>query len=258
MVQTGVQRTFGPRLRSFLAAALSNRVKAAGAGAAVTIALQSSTATGLMLTAFSAGGLVELAPALSVMLGANIGTTVVVQLLSFDVVALAPILVLAGVVLFRRAQEATKDFGRVLIGLGLMLTALHQFLALLGPVVADSRALSGARAKLERYAVHLAETHARQAPVMLALAGAATADPDAAAIWRKNLTERRHGMAMFAADLAVSGELRPEHTVETAADVLWLAMDFRNWDWLVRERGWSPERFRRWYVDTVAAAILSP
>jgi len=124
--------------------------------------------------------------------------------------------------------------------------------------VADIRALSGARAKLERYAVHLAETHARQAPVMLALAGAATADPDAAAIWRKNLTERRHGMAMFAADLAVSGELRPEHTVETAADVLWLAMDFRNWDWLVRERGWSPERFRRWYVDTVAAAILSP
>jgi AcrR family transcriptional regulator len=124
--------------------------------------------------------------------------------------------------------------------------------------VADIRALSGARAKLERYAVHLAETHARQAPVMLALAGAATADPDAAAIWRKNLTERRQGMAMFAADLAVSGELRPEHTVETAADVLWLAMDFRNWDWLVRERGWSPERFRRWYVDTVAAAILRP
>jgi len=140
MVQTGVQRTFGPKLRGFLAAALSNRFKAMGAGAAVTLALQSSTATGLMLTAFSAGGLVELAPALSVMLGANVGATLVVQLLSFDVVALAPLLVLAGVVLFRRAQEATKDFGRVLIGLGLMLTALHQFLALLGPMVADPRA----------------------------------------------------------------------------------------------------------------------
>jgi phosphate:Na+ symporter len=140
MVQTGVQRTFGPKLRSFLTAALSNRFKAFGAGAAVTVALQSSTATALMLTAFSAGGLVELAPALSVMLGANVGTTVVVQLLSFDVVALAPILVLAGVVLFRRGLEATHDFGRVLIGLGLVLTALHQFLALLGPVVGDPRA----------------------------------------------------------------------------------------------------------------------
>ena len=140
MVQTGVQRTFGPKLRGFLAAALSNRFKALGAGAAVTLALQSSTATGLMLTAFSAGGLVELAPALAVMLGANIGTTLVVQVLSFDVVAVAPLLVLAGVVLFRRSQEGIRDFGRVLIGLGLMLTALHQFLSLLGPVVADPRA----------------------------------------------------------------------------------------------------------------------
>jgi phosphate:Na+ symporter len=140
MVQTGVQRTFGPKLRGFLAAALSNRLKAVGAGAAVTVALQSSTATALMLTAFSAGGLVGLAPALAVMLGANIGTTLVVQLLSFDVVALAPVLVLAGVLFFRRGHEATRDFGRVLIGLGLMLTALHQFLALLGPIVADGRA----------------------------------------------------------------------------------------------------------------------
>ena len=143
MVQTGVQRTFGPRLRGFLAAALSNRVKALGAGATVTVALQSSTATGLMLTAFSAGGLVELAPALSVMLGANVGTTIVVQALSFDVVAVAPLLVLAGVVLFRRTEDATRDFGRVLIGLGLMLTALHQFLVLLDRIVAhpDAHAL---------------------------------------------------------------------------------------------------------------------
>jgi phosphate:Na+ symporter len=143
MVQTGVQRTFGPKLRTFLAAALSNRFKAVGAGAAVTVALQSSTATGLMLTAFSAGGLVELSPALAVMLGANVGTTLVVQLLSFDVVAVAPILVLAGVVMFRRAEDAPRDFGRVLIGLGLMLTALHQFLVLLDQVVAypDAHAL---------------------------------------------------------------------------------------------------------------------
>jgi phosphate:Na+ symporter len=140
MVQTGVQRTFGPRFRSFLATATRHRLSAFGAGAAVTVALQSSTAVALMLTAFQAGGLVRLAPALAVMLGANVGTTLVVQLLSFDVAALAPILVLAGVVLFRRAQDAPHDFGRVLIGLGLVLTALHQFLALLEPVVADPQA----------------------------------------------------------------------------------------------------------------------
>ena len=54
--------------------------------------------------------------------------------------------------------------------------------------VADIQALPDARAKLARYARHLAETHARQAQVMLALAGAATADPDAAAIWPRTTT----------------------------------------------------------------------
>src|SRR5579884_1239928 len=105
MVETGVMRTFGPKLRAFLGHALKNRLQAFGAGAAVTIALQSSTATALMLTAFAGSGLVELAPAMSVMLGANVGTTLVVQVLSFDVAAVAPLLVLAGVVLFRRAAE---------------------------------------------------------------------------------------------------------------------------------------------------------
>jgi TetR/AcrR family transcriptional regulator, regulator of autoinduction and epiphytic fitness len=124
--------------------------------------------------------------------------------------------------------------------------------------VAEIAALTDARAKLGRYARHLADTHARQAQVMLALAAAATADPDAAAIWRKNLHERRTGMAMFAAELAATGQLRPDHTVDTATDVLWLAMDVRNYDWLVRQRGWSSERFQRWYVDTVAAALLEP
>lgn len=124
--------------------------------------------------------------------------------------------------------------------------------------VADIQKLSDARAKLARYAVHLVGTHSRQSAVMVALAGAATADPDAAAIWRKNVDERQRGMTMFAADLARTGQLRPDHTVESAADVLWLAMDVRNYDWLVHERGWSRERFERWYVDTVAAAILTP
>ena len=123
---------------------------------------------------------------------------------------------------------------------------------------ADIHALTDARAKLARYAAHLVDTHARQAQVMLALAGAATTDPDAAAIWRKNLDERRRGMTMFATELAGTGQLRADHNPDTIVDVLWLAMDVRNYDYLVRERGWSPERFQRWYVDTVAAAILDP
>ena len=119
--------------------------------------------------------------------------------------------------------------------------------------VADIRVLTGLRPKLARYARHLAEVHARQARVMLALAGAATADADAAAIWRKNLEERRHGMLMFAADLAGTGEIRVDQ--ERAADVLWLAQDIRNYDWLVRQRGWSAEQFEEWFVASVAAVL---
>ena len=75
MVQSGVQRAFGPNLRRILGAALGNRVKAFLAGLGITAVLQSSTATGLMVTGFAAGGLVDLVPGLAAMLGANVGTT---------------------------------------------------------------------------------------------------------------------------------------------------------------------------------------
>ncbi|WP_433603074.1 TetR/AcrR family transcriptional regulator [Nocardia sp. CA-135953] len=120
----------------------------------------------------------------------------------------------------------------------------------------EIRALGDARAKLARYARHLVETHTREAEVMLAVWSAAAADPEAAEIWTKNLDERRAGMTMFAADLATTGELNPDYSQEMVVDVLWLAMDVRNFDWLVRRRGWSPQQFRTWYVDSVAASIL--
>ncbi len=133
MVQTGVQRAFGAKLRSFLGSALRNRFKAFLAGIGVTAILQSSTATGLMVTGFAAGGLVDLVPALAVMLGANVGTTLIVQVLSFDVSDVAPALILIGVLMFRRASAGTRDFGRVLIGLGLVLMALSQFVNIVTP-----------------------------------------------------------------------------------------------------------------------------
>jgi phosphate:Na+ symporter len=92
MVQTGVQRAFGAKLRVILGKALRNRLKAFLAGVGVTAILQSSTATGLMVTGFAAVGLVDLIPALAVMLGANVGTTLIVQVLSFDIASVSPLL----------------------------------------------------------------------------------------------------------------------------------------------------------------------
>jgi phosphate:Na+ symporter len=126
MVRTGVMRAFGAELRRLLSTALSNRFLALPAGIGVTALLQSSTATALMMTSFAARGLVDLVPALAVMLGANIGTTLIVQAFSFDISALAPILFVAGLLAFNLGgRTRTRDLGRVAIGLGLMLLSLH-------------------------------------------------------------------------------------------------------------------------------------
>ena len=147
MVQSGIQRAFGPNLRRFLGRTLRDRFSAFLAGLGVTAVLQSSTATGLMVASFAAGGLVDLVPALAVMLGANVGTTLIVQVLSFNIARVAPLFVLIGVILFRRGVASrARDLGRVAIGLGLMLFALQQLLALLTPYedVPSLRLLMGA------------------------------------------------------------------------------------------------------------------
>jgi phosphate:Na+ symporter len=135
MVGTGVQRGFGTVLRRWLGHNLGNRFRAFLTGLGVTALLQSSTATGLLATSFTATGVIALAPALAVMLGANIGTALLTQVLSFNVALVGPPLVLVGVLLFRwAAGSRAKNIGRVGIGLGLMLMALAGLLHTLGPI----------------------------------------------------------------------------------------------------------------------------
>ena len=147
MVHSGVVRAFGADLRRLLGLALQNRFRAFLAGAFVTALLQSSTATGLMTASFVTAGTLDLVPALAVMLGANVGTTLVVQVLSFNITIVTPMLLLAGVIAFKRGgRTRTRDLGRALIGIGLMLLALHIFLGALVTTesVPISRALLGA------------------------------------------------------------------------------------------------------------------
>jgi phosphate:Na+ symporter len=143
MVHSGVVRAFGAELRRLLGIALQNRFRAFFAGAFVTAVLQSSTATGLMVCSFVVGGSLELVPALAAMLGANVGTTLVVQVLSFNIAMVTPVLLMAGVIAFKRGgRTRTRDLGRVLIGIALMLLALHIFLGAL--VTTESAVVSQA------------------------------------------------------------------------------------------------------------------
>ncbi len=135
MVQTGVQRAFGKTLGVWMGRAMGSLPRAFGTGLIITAAIQSSTATGLMITCFAMDGLVSLVPGLAAMLGANVGTTLIVQALSFNPTALAPGLVLIGVWMFRHyAPGRTRDLGRAFIGLGLVLLSLNELVTMFEPL----------------------------------------------------------------------------------------------------------------------------
>ena len=126
MATSGVLRAYGTDVRRWLGRSLHHPMMAILAGMLVTALLQSSTATSLMATSFASSGVIDLASGLSGMLGANIGTTLIVQVLSFNLSVIAPLLILVGVIVFRRGDGDTQieQLGRILIGLGLMLLAL--------------------------------------------------------------------------------------------------------------------------------------
>ena len=126
LVRTGILRVLGASLRNVLAKSVSNRFTAAMSGLGVTALVQSSTATALIVSAFVGQGLMNLPSALAVMLGADIGTSLMAVAFSRDLSWLSPLFIFAGVVLFITRQATTMGrVGRVLIGLGLMLLALR-------------------------------------------------------------------------------------------------------------------------------------
>ncbi|MBX3655461.1 MAG: Na/Pi cotransporter family protein [Ramlibacter sp.] len=126
LVRTGILRVFGANLRQVLARSISNRYTAALSGIGVTALVQSSTATALIVSSFVGQGLVALPLALAVMLGADVGTSLMAVVFSFDLSWLSPLFIFVGVVLFiSRQSSSVGRFGRVLIGLGLMLLALR-------------------------------------------------------------------------------------------------------------------------------------
>ncbi len=126
LVRTGVLRVFGANLREFISHGVSNRLRAVLSGVGVTAIVQSSTATALIVSSFVGQGMVSLTAALAVMLGADVGTSVMALVFSMDLSWLSPLFIFVGVVMYISRQDTTAGrFGRVLIGLGLMLLALR-------------------------------------------------------------------------------------------------------------------------------------
>jgi phosphate:Na+ symporter len=126
LVRTGILRVFGANLRQVLARSMGTRPAAGLAGLGVTALVQSSTATALIVSSFVGQGFVTLSTALAMMLGADVDSSLMTVVFSFDLSWLSPLFIFIGVVLFiTRQSTPVGRVGRALIGLGLMLLALR-------------------------------------------------------------------------------------------------------------------------------------
>ena len=120
LVGEGLQRAAGARLRHLLSTLTGNRFKALLVGAGVTAMLQSSSATTVMLVGFASTGLLTLRQTIGVILGADIGTTVTVQLLAFDLLALSPLVVFVGWLLWTTGRGSIRYVGQAILGFGFL------------------------------------------------------------------------------------------------------------------------------------------
>lgn len=126
MIKTGMLRAFGASLRQWIARSTSNRLLALAAGFGATLLVQSSTATAVITASFAGRELLTASMAQAVMLGANLGTSLVAIILSADLGWLSPALIAIGVGIHMRGRRATsKGVARAILGLGLMLLALE-------------------------------------------------------------------------------------------------------------------------------------
>lgn len=121
----GLQRAAGARLRGILASMTSNRLVGMGVGAVVTALLQSSSATSVMLVGFAGSGLMTLTQAMGVVLGADIGTTLTVQLIAFKFYDYALFLVGVGIAMHYLSKDhVIRHVGESILGFALIFLSL--------------------------------------------------------------------------------------------------------------------------------------
>lgn len=126
LVNDGLQSAAGPRIRSLLGSLTSNRLAAVGAGAFITGLIQSSSATSVMLVGFVSAGLMQFRQTLAVVLGADIGATLTVQLIAFQVADYAVLLIGIGLTLLLFAkQHQVRNIGSGALGFGFVFLSIR-------------------------------------------------------------------------------------------------------------------------------------
>lgn len=126
MVGTGMDRAWGAGLRAVLRRAGGGALGMAMAGTVLAVILQSATAVGILAAGFATSGILSISAGIAALLGADLGSALVVKLLSFDLSELIPVLVLTGATLFLKfEQRQLKQIGRVVLGVAFILMSLR-------------------------------------------------------------------------------------------------------------------------------------
>ena len=137
LVRTGVERGFAAPLRIWLRHSANNRLLAAGTGMVAAVFLQSSTAVAVLASNFVVKGGLTATVGLAILLGADVGSALVTQLLMVRQAFLIPLLMLIGVAIFLRGHGNVRQIGRILIGIALIFVSLDMIRAATGPLVGD-------------------------------------------------------------------------------------------------------------------------
>lgn len=135
MMSESLQTVAGSRMRGILKKITSNRVMGLAAGALMTAAIQSSSATSVIAVSFVNSGLMALQQAVGVIIGANIGTTITGQLIAFKITSYAFPIVAVGFTMFAFARTKRNQFwGRAIVGLGLIFLGMTLMKDILEPL----------------------------------------------------------------------------------------------------------------------------
>ena len=124
-MSSGLKNAAGDKLRNILERVTTNRIAAVAIGILVTVLIQSSSATDMMVIGFVNSGLMNLGQAIGVIMGANIGTTVTAQITAFNLTALAPLLLFIGCVMNLFAKKPViKHIGSIVLGFGMLFVGI--------------------------------------------------------------------------------------------------------------------------------------
>ena len=135
IMSTGLRNAAGDKLRDILENVTSNKVKAVLMGVLVTVLVQSSSATDMMVIGFVSSGLMSLTQAIGVIMGANIGTTITAQITAFNISAIAPIILFIGCIMnMFLKKDFYKHVGSVIMGFGMLFVGIAMIKEVIAPL----------------------------------------------------------------------------------------------------------------------------